>query len=328
MQKKRLGTLELSALGLGCMGMTGFYGKVDREQCIQTIQTAFTEGISLFDTADNYGFGDNEILLGEAIAPFRNQVTIATKVGVVRNRETPRTVTINGKPDYIKKQCETSLKRLGISQIDLYYLHHLDPNTPIEETLQAMAELVKEGKVRHIGLGDVSAATIRRAHKVHPITAIQAEYSLFSRETEEHALPACKELGIGLIACAPLCRGLLTGKITSSNDLAPDDFRKNFPRFEPENLVHNSKIVSALKRLAASKSCSLAQLALAWVAQQSDHIIPLFGTTHPAHIQENLPSLKLSLSQAEMIKMNAIVKEGAVHGSPHPESARHLYKKD
>ena len=266
MDKKRIGTLEVSALSLGCMGMTGFYGNADREQCIQTIQTAFEQGISFFDTADNYGFGENESLLGSAIAPFRGKVSIATKVGVVRNRETPNIVSINGTPEYIKKQCTISLKRLGISTIDLYYLHHIDPNTPIEETVHAMAQLVAEGMVRHIGLGELSAENIRRAHKVHPITVIQAEYSLFSREAEKHIIPLCKELGIGFVACAPICRGLLSGDITSFQDLAPDDSRRKFPRFEPKNLAHNLKTVLALKKVALHKSFSLSQLALAWVS--------------------------------------------------------------
>ena len=328
MDKKRIGTLEVSALSLGCMGMTGFYGNADRERCIQTIQTAFEQGISFFDTADNYGFGENESLLGSAIAPFRKKVSIATKVGVVRNRETPNVVSINGTPEYIKKQCAISLKRLGISTIDLYYLHHIDPNTPIEETIHAMAQLVAEGIVRHIGLGELSAENIRRAHKVHPITAIQAEYSLFSREAEKCIIPLCKELGIGFVACAPICRGLLSGGITSFHDLASTDSRRKFPRFESENLAHNLKIFSALKKVTQHKPCALSQLALAWVSSQSDSFIPLFGTTQSAHLMENIKSLQLFLTQTEVDTINEIVANGVVYGDRHPETVKPLYKTD
>ena len=328
MDKKRIGTLEVSALSLGCMGMTGFYGNADRERCIQTIQTAFEQGISFFDTADNYGFGENESLLGSAIAPFREKVSIATKVGVVRNRETPNVVSINGTPEYIKKQCTVSLKRLGVSTIDLYYLHHLDPNTPIEETIHAMAQLVAEGMVRHIGLGELSAANIRRAHTVHPITAIQAEYSLFSREAEKRIIPLCRELGIGFVACAPICRGLLSGSITSFQDLAPNDSRRKFPRFESENLAHNLKIVSALKKVAQHKPCSLSQLALAWISSQSDSFIPLFGTTQPMHLMENAKSTEFLFTQIEIDAINEIVSNGVIHGDRHPEAVKPLYKTD
>ncbi|MBX9922858.1 MAG: aldo/keto reductase [Rhabdochlamydiaceae bacterium] len=328
MDKKRIGTLEVSALSLGCMGMTGFYGNADREQCTQTIQTAFEQGISFFDTADNYGFGENESLLGSAIAPFRGKVSIATKVGVVRNRETPNIVSINGMPEYIKKQCAISLKRLGVSTIDLYYLHHIDPNTPIEETVHAMAQLVAEGMVRHIGLGELSAENIRRAHKVHPITAIQAEYSLFSREAEKRVIPLCKELGIGFVACAPICRGLLSGGIRSFQDLAPNDSRRKFPRFESENLAHNLKIILALKKVAQHKLCSLSQLALAWVSSQSGSFIPLFGTTQPTHLMENAKSTGFLLTQIEIDAINEIVSNGVIHGDRHPEAVKPLYKTD
>lgn len=209
----------------------------------------------------SYGFGENEALVGAAVAPFRDKVTTATKVGVVRSRKTPNIISINGTSDYIKQQCATSLKRLGVSTIDLYYLHHVDPNTPIEETISAMAQLVEEGKVRYLGLGEMSTENVRRAHKIHPITAIQAEYSLFSKEAEKGIIPLCRELGIGLVPCAPVCRGLLGGSITSFDDLASDDFRRMLPRFEPENFAHNFEIVSALKMVAQHKSCSLSQLA-------------------------------------------------------------------
>jgi aryl-alcohol dehydrogenase-like predicted oxidoreductase len=328
MNKKRLGTLEISALGLGCMGMSGFYGKADREQCFQTIQAAFEQGITFFDTADNYGFGDNEILVGAAIAPFRNKISIATKVGVVRKKETPNAFSINGSPEYIKQQCTASLKRLGLATIDLYYLHHIDPNTPIEDSIHAMAELVAEGKVLHIGLGEMPIEQIRRAHKIYPITAIQTEYSLFSRDSESQIIPLCKELGIGLIACAPLCRGLLSASDHSFDNLAPDDARRMLPRFESGNLAHNFQIVSTLKKLSQLKSCTVAQLALAWIACQSTAFVPLFGTTREAHVQENIKSMKIRLTQTEVDTINEIVSKGIVRGSRLPEMVKHIYKTD
>lgn len=326
MDKKRLGTLEVSALGLGCMGMTGFYGNADRDQCIQAIIVAFEQGINFFDTADSYGFGENEVLVGTALAPFRNKVCIATKVGVVRNRRTPNIVSINGTPEYIRQQCIASLKRLGISTIDLYYLHHADSHTPIEESIKAMSQLVLEGKVRHIGLGEMSAEHIRRAHSVHPVTAIQAEYSLFSREAENHIIPICKELGIGLVACAPISRGLLSETMSPFINLRSDDFRRKFPRFESENFAHNCKIVSALSTVAQGRSCSLSQLALGWVSSQSPSFIPLFGTTQGAHVQENIKSLEISFTQSEINSINEIVSKGVVQGSRHPDVAKQFYR--
>ena len=327
MDKKRLGkNLEVSALGLGCMGMTGFYGDVNRKECEKIIQAAFEKGISMFDTADNYGFGENEELLGHAIAPFRNKISIATKVGVVRSRENPKTVLINAKPEYIKNQCAVSLKRLGISTIDLYYLHHLDPYTPIEETMYAMKELIHEGKIRYIGLGEVGSENIRRAHKIHPITAIQAEYSLFSREAEKHLISLCQELDIGLVACAPLCRGLLSGAITSSNAFHPHDFRRFFPRFSETNLPHNLKFIAELSKIAQMKSCSLSQLALGWVSSQSSFIIPIFGTTKYSHLIEDISEIKLS--KLEIDTINKVVIEGSVHGDRLTDTAKPLYLTD
>lgn len=328
MNKKQLGSLEISALGLGCMGMSGFYGEVDREQCFQTIQAAFELGITFFDTADNYGFGDNEILVGAAIAPFRNKVSIATKVGVVRKRETPNIFSINGSPEYIKQQCTASLRRLGISTIDLYYLHHIDPKTPIEQSIHAMAELVAEGKILHIGLGEMPAEYIRRAHKIHPITAIQIEYSLFSRDAESHLIPLCKELGIGLIACAPLCRGLLSANNHSFDNLSSNDARRMFPRFESGNLTHNLQIVSMLKKLAQHKSCTVAQLALAWIAHQSATFVPLFGTTQEAHVQENIKSMKIKLTQTEVNAINEILQKNTVRGARLPAIVKNIYQAD
>lgn len=323
--KRFLRTLEVSCLGLGCMGMTGFYGKADQKQCVETIRTAIENGVTFLDTADSYGFGENEALLSAAIAPFREKVCIATKVGVVRKKESPQVFSINGTSQYIKQQCVNSLKRLNIPVIDLYYLHHVDPNTPIEESVRAMAELVAEGLVRHIGLYEMETNYIRRAHAVHPITAVQAEYSLFAREAEKELLPLCKKLGIGFVACAPLCRGLLSGAITSFQDLKSDDFRQHFPRFQPENLGHNVSIVSALKKVASEKSCSLSQLTLAWVLAQSPSIIPIFGTTQPLHAMENIKSSKVHLTQNDRDLLNEIVSRGIVHGDRHPEMVRKLY---
>jgi aryl-alcohol dehydrogenase-like predicted oxidoreductase len=307
------------------MGMTGFYGQVDKKQCIQTIRTALENGITFLDTADNYGFGDNETLVGEAIASSRKNIRIATKVGVVRKRENPQVVSINGTPQYIKQQCVNSLKRLSVPVIDLYYLHHIDRNTPIEETIHAMAGLVADGLVRHIGLCEMGVQYIRRAQAVHPITVVQAEYSLFSRTAEEQILPLCKELGIGFVACSPICRGLLSGTITSFQDWAPGDFRQNFPRFQTENLTHNLSIVSSLKKIADAKSCSLTQLSLAWVAAQSPSIVPLFGTTQAIHVLENVKSKKIHLIQSEIDQINGIVSRGIVRGDRHSEWSKQLY---
>ena len=322
---KKFRTLEVSGLGLGCMGMTGFYGIVNKDQCIETIQTALENGVTFLDTADNYGFGDNETLVGAAIVAHREKVCIATKVGVVLKKETPNVVSINGTPQYVKRQCVNSLKRLGVPVIDLYYLHHVDPNTPIEETISAMGELVSEGLVRHIGLCEMGVQYIRRAHAVHPITVVQAEYSLFSRTAEEQILPLCEELGIGFVACSPICRGLLSGAITSFQDLAPGDFRQKFPRFQTENISHNLSIINALKKMAIEKSSSLSQLSLAWVAAQSPSIVPLFGTTRPIHVLENIKSAKIHLTQSEIDKINEIVSKGIVRGDRHPEMAKKLY---
>ena len=301
--KMDLKKLRTSPLGLGCMGMTGFYGHADREQCVHTIQMAMEGGVTFLDTADCYGFGENERLVGSVIAPFRSNVCIATKVGVVRTKDSP-SFSINGTSNYIKESCKNSLKRLGVSVIDLYYLHHVDPQTPIEESIEAMAQLVAEGLVRSIGLGEMGAQYIRRAHAVHPITAVQAEYSLFVPRSRREILPVCQELGIGFVACSTMCRGLLCGTIHSPQDLGPDDFRRYLPRFQGENLEHNLSVVSALKAMAREKSCTLSQLALAWVLAHSPTTIPLFGTTHPAHVLENIRSLGHSLTQQEMDRIN------------------------
>lgn len=325
MKKKQLGSLTLSALGLGCMGFTGFYGKADSKRCREVIHAAIEQGITFFDTADNYGWGENERLLGSAVHPFRNQAVIATKVGVVRKKEAPQHISINGSPTYIKKSCEESLKRLGITTIDLYYLHHADPNIPIEESIHAMAQLVAEGKVLHIGLGEMATDLIRRAHSVHPITAVQAEYSLFSRDAEKTIIPLCKELDILFIACAPLCRGLLGGMIHSQSNLSSEDARRSLPRFQPDHLKHNVSIVSALQKMAKKRASSLAELALAWISCQSKSITPLFGTTSLDHLQENCKSQAICLSESEILAINELVAMGGVHGARLPEHTQQLY---
>ncbi|HSX10130.1 MAG TPA: aldo/keto reductase [Chlamydiales bacterium] len=311
--------MDQNSLGLGCMGMTGFYGKVDRNRCFRTIATAIEHGITLLDTADNYGFGDNEVLVGHAVASCREKVRIATKVGVVSKRDNPAATYIDGSPRYVKEQCKRSLKRLGVDVIDLYYLHHLDHNTPIEETIQAMAELVAEGLVRHIGLCEMGVQSIRRAHAIHPIAVVQAEYSLFSRTAEERLLPLCKELGIGFVACAPICRGLLSG--ASFAQIASDDFRRYFPRFQSENLAHNLLLVKELRKMAKEKRCSLSQLSLAWVAAKGSFIAPLFGTTEPTHVVEN--TKKVPLTEIEIERIGEIGK--GVRGDRHTEMMKKLY---
>lgn len=327
MQVKKLNTFEVSSIGLGCMGMTGFYGYVDPKQCCQTIHTAIENGITLLDTADNYGFGTNETLVGAAIAKVRNKVFIATKVGVVCDKATPHKVSINGTSQYIKQQCLNSLKRLGISVIDLYYLHHIDPNTPIEETIHAMGELVSAGYIRHIGLCEMEAQYIRRAHAVHPIAAIQAEYSIFSRMAEDKILPLCKELGIGFVACSPISRGLLSGKISSFQDLALGDSRQKFPRFQIENLSHNLSIVHSLQKIADENACSLSQLSLAWIAAKSPFVVPIFGTTQSIHVLENSKSTNIHLTEQTIDKINTIVAREVVHGDRHPEIMKQFYPK-
>lgn len=318
MQKRKLGQLEVSSLGLGCMGMSEFYGPADEKHSIQTIQRAFELGINFFDTADMYGFGSNEELLGKAVKSFRDKIVIATKCGIVRKKEDPHSMQINGKPAYVKQQCESSLKRLGVSIIDLYYQHRVDPDTPIEETVQAMADLVKAGKVRHIGLSEATPEAIRRAQAVHPITALQSEYSLWTRGPEEEVLNTCKEFNIGFVAYSPIGRGFLSGKITSPQDLPLNDFRRLLPRFQEDNLEQNLKIVKCIEKMAASKSCTPTQLALAWVLSQSSSIVPIFGTTRQEHLQENIDCLNVHLNSEELKQLNEMIPPGSAHGERYP----------
>src|SRR5664279_3847232 len=292
--------LVVSAQGLGCMGMSEFYGAGDEEESIATIHRALDLGVTLLDTADMYGPFTNEQLVGRAIADRRDQVVIATQFGHVRDPQNPQHRSINGRPEYVRQACDASLQRLGVDHIDLYYQHRVDPNTPIEETVGAMAELVAAGKVRHLGLSEASAETIRRAHAVHPITAVQTEYSLWTRELEQEILPTLEELGIGLVAYSPLGRGFLSGRFTSPEELDEGDFRRYGPRFTGENLQHNLKLAERVAELAAEKAVTPGQLALAWVLARGEHIVPIPGTKRVSYLEENLAAAEVELSEQEV----------------------------
>jgi aryl-alcohol dehydrogenase-like predicted oxidoreductase len=315
MQLRTLGRggLRVSALGLGCMSMSEFYGKSDEAESIVTIQRALDLGINFFDTADMYGVGRNEELVGRAIRGRRDRVVIATKFGIVRSTDGAR-IGISGKADYVRSACEASLRRLGVDAIDLYYQHRVDPKTPIEETVGAMAALVEEGKVRHLGLSEAGAATIRRAHAVHPIAALQTEYSLWSRDPEDEILPTCRELGIGFVPYSPLGRGFLTGQIKRFEDLAADDFRRMNPRFQGENFEKNLELVRRVESLARAKGYLPSQLALAWVLAQGDDMVPIPGTTRRKHLEENVGALDLSLSAADLSSIDEAAPKGVAAG--------------
>jgi aryl-alcohol dehydrogenase-like predicted oxidoreductase len=281
-QYRNLGNTEvkLAAIGLGCMGMSAFYGPTNVAESIKVLERAVALGVNFFDTADMYGDGQNEILLGKALRPYRDQVVIATKFAIRLDPDNKDARIICGRPEYVRAACDESLKRLGIEQIDLYYQHRIDPNVPIEETIGAMAELVKEGKVKYLGMSEALPETIRRAHKVHPISALQTEYSLWSREPEEALIPLCEELGITFVPYSPVGRGFLTGAIKSPDDFAPDDYRRMLPRFQGENFKANLELVDAVRDLAKQKGCATTQLALAWILAQSPRIVPIPGTRH------------------------------------------------
>jgi aryl-alcohol dehydrogenase-like predicted oxidoreductase len=305
MKKRTLGPNgpEVSAIGLGCMGMSAFYGSADDEESLGTIHRALELGCSFLDTSDMYGPHTNEELVGRAIAGRREEVFLASKFGIKCEPDEaggPPKRSINGKPEYVRSACEGSLRRLGVEHIDLYYQHRVDPDTPIEETVGAMAELVEQGKIRHIGLSEASAQTIRRAHAVHPITAVQTEYSLWTRDVEAEILPTLQELGIALVAYSPLGRGFLSGRFSSPDDLDEGDFRRYGPRFTGENLEHNLKLAERVKELASEKGVTPGQLALAWVLHRSEQIVPIPGTKHVSYLEENLAAAEVELSDEEV----------------------------
>ena len=322
MKIKALGSqgLQASELGLGCMGMSDFYGKRNDEESTNVVHHAFESGITFFDTADMYGPFTNEILVGKAIKDFRDKVTLATKFGIVRDPNDPTKRGINGKAEYVRSAVEQSLKRLNVEVIDLYYLHRKDPDTPIEETVGAMADLVKQGKIRGIGLSEVNADTLRKAHGVHPITALQSEYSLWTRDPEDGTLQTCKELGIAFVAYSPLGRGFLTGQIKKFEDFEPNDYRRFSPRFQGENFDKNIELVHKIEEMAKKKNCSAAQLALAWVLAQGDFIFPIPGTKHIKYLDENVGALNVELTEEELKEIDAIIPKGAASGTRYPEA--------
>ena len=320
MQTRKLGGLTVSLQGLGCMGMSDFYGGRDEAEALATLARAVELGITLFDTADAYASGENEKLVGRALRPHRDRVVIATKFGNLRNADgTFRGV--NGKPDYVRQACDASLQRLGVDTIDLFYQHRVDPDTPIEDTVGAMADLVRAGKVRHLGLSEAAPATLRRAHAVHPITALQTEYSLWSRDPESEILPTVRELGVGFVPYSPLGRGFLTGRIKSVDDLDADDYRRGSPRFQGENFTRNLALVGAISALAAAKGCTASQLALAWVLAQGDDIVPIPGTKRRAFLEENVGALDVRLSHDDLARIDEVLPFGAAVGDRYAAKA-------
>jgi aryl-alcohol dehydrogenase-like predicted oxidoreductase len=319
MQQRTLGTngLTVSAIGLGCMGMSGVYGKVDEAEAIATIQRALDIGVNLIDTADIYGEGHNEGLVGRALKGRRDEAVLATKFGNAVDASGTRTIC--GTPDYVRTACDASLKRLGVEVIDLYYLHRVDPKTPIEDTVGAMADMVAAGKVRYLGLSEAAPATIRRAHKVHPIAALQTEYSLWTRDPEPEVLPTVRELGIGFVAYSPLGRGFLTGAVSAESKFAEGDTRRRHPRFSRENIAQNARIAAKLAEIAAEKGCTPAQVAIAWVAAQGDDIVPIPGTKRRRYLEENAGALEICLDAEELGRISDAFPPGMTAGDRYPE---------
>ncbi|WNG34093.1 aldo/keto reductase [Archangium violaceum] len=322
MEQRALGTqgLKVSAQGLGCMGMSEFYGSGDEKESISVIHRALELGVNFLDTADMYGPFTNEKLVGKAIADRRDQVILATKFGNVRG-EDGSFLGISGKPDYVRKACDASLKRLGVDHIDLYYQHRVDTSVPIEDTVGAMAELVKQGKVRYLGLSEAAPDTIRRAHKVHPISALQTEYSLWSREPEDEILPTVRELGIGFVAYSPLGRGFLTGRYRRPEDFAPNDYRRNSPRFQGDNFTKNLQLVEKINELSARKKVKASQLAIAWVMARGEDLVPIPGTKQVKFLEENIAAANIRLSPEELRELDAIAPKGVAAGTRYPEAS-------